>query len=190
MNEITIGDRGLFSTKGKIRDKNFRFLDLSELLEKILKIHKELGAEYAKSIQNDQKLIGQEKAALISCIDSISDAVVTLRYSLEKILNPNDDPECNYPEDDFYFKISLIRSGYRIEGKMSQEYLSAVDSFYKWYNEIFSVPLNQFLSEFKEGLKDRELTRDEIPKLIRPLDYMIHHLAVIYLKLEQTQLSS
>jgi hypothetical protein len=176
MEDFSLNENGELYIKWNI-NSNYAKLQFNELIASLIHEFKHTGGVYDAFVQNDGKLIGNEKVVIIRNMRDIIQISVTLKNFLitKYIKNPIPNQKINFKFlDEYSFQLSY---------KYTKEEILNVKSVKFWYEQYFKIEVLKFTEDLKKALEDKVITEEEAVGLVQILDQMILGAAILYDKL-------
>lgn len=186
---LEIKDAGVFLAKGNLDHKNPETAKLADLIRSAVAARQKITESYDRALLNDQKLIGQEKAALLVHVHSLIRVLISIRLHLLYSFNPGSFANGVDLDENYHFKIYHDDYKYTVTGKLSEKRLYEINSFQSWnseYTEMFQT----FLSQLKSALDDNKISPDEVESCNDLLDKQALRLYMIYWQLHNGSIHS
>lgn len=181
MEEFSLNDNGDLYIRWNV-NSSYTKLQFNELVSALIHEFKHTGGVYEAFVQNDGKLIGNEKVVIIRNMRDIIQVCVTLRnFLLNKYIKkeiPKEKLDIKFL-DEYSFQLTYT---YRTEE------IQKGNSVKSWYDNYFKKEILKFTDDFKKALEDKVITEEEATGLILILDEIILGCAILYEKLSHENL--
>ena len=182
MEDFSLNESGELYIRWNI-SSSYAKLQFNELISSLIHEFKHTGGVYDAFVQNDGKLIGNEKIVIIRNMRDIIQISVTLRNFLQtkyvKKQIPSEKLNLKFI-DEYSFQLTHIYSAEEIQNVKSVKF---------WYEHYFKIEILNFTEDLKKALEDKIITEEEAVGLISTLDQMILGAAILYDKLSYENLT-
>ncbi|MCB1192476.1 MAG: hypothetical protein H7A23_07590 [Leptospiraceae bacterium] len=175
-----------FTAKGSVG--SYEKMELKDAINSLLPAYKKLGLNYKKSMENGGRLTGQEKIRLIMIIKNICRSIIQIRKILmsEYLEEVDWDLQKN---DTFLLNVKINGILFTIQGSLSLNEVSQINSFYSW-SESFKVKIKEMLLFLKKSFEDNVITKKEAIKIVCHLDVLLCACVLIIYKLRFQDIKS
>ena len=182
MEDFSLNESGELYIRWNI-SSSYAKLQFNELISSLIHEFKHTGGVYDAFVQNDGKLIGNEKIVIIRNMRDIIQISVTLRNFLQtKYIKKQ------IPSEKLILKF-IDEYSFQLTYKYSHEEIQSVKSVKFWYEHYFKIEILNFTEDLKKALDDKIITEEEAIGLISTLDQMILGAAILYDKLSYENLT-
>lgn len=181
MEDFSLNEEGELFIRWNI-NSSYTKLSFNELITELIQEYKHTGGVYEAFVQNDGKLIGNEKIVIIRNMRDIIQIAVVLKKFLEskyiKKQNNSQLLEVKFLDE---YSFQLIH-------KFKMEEIAKIKSVRYWYDNYLKLQVLQFIEDLKNALADKVITEEEGVGLANILDQMILGSAILYEKLSYENL--
>jgi hypothetical protein len=144
---------------------DFRQQKLAGLLEELNSLQLHLEVIVRRALQDDNRLVGQEKANIVKVLHMLVRNLVSLYC---KIFDA-DNSEA-FPND---LVVSEGKDGYLVHGKMHSEQVNVDFSIETWSRDFLEVAIANLTRAFKDAAADHKFTLEERVGLIKIIAEML-----------------
>jgi hypothetical protein len=137
---------------------DYRQQNLADILNELLSDQNRLESLVRRSLKDDERLLGQEKANIVSMLQNVLRNVVTLYF---KIYDPEFASE--FPKDP---EVLDAKEGYMVKGRMNVAEVNVNFSLERWVKEYLEHALEDLVAAFQAAAKDHKITLAEKTGLI------------------------
>ncbi|MBV6494478.1 MAG: hypothetical protein LDLANPLL_02511 [Turneriella sp.] len=153
---------------------DYRQQQVSILVRRLIKLKGRLTRVIGRSLANDNRLIGQEKATIATILLSLIRTMASLHL---KLLDPRYAAE--YSENP---RVYFGSDGFAIEGKINPAAFTTHFSIEAWNKNYLEGAITVFLKQFEAVLADKELKAKEKIQLAYTLNpVLIETIQAFYL---------
>jgi hypothetical protein len=151
--------------------------DLKTWISNFLLLTKKIGKTYIKLMSNDQKLVGQEKAILVSKMSSLFGALVLLR----KYLTDGEQEEFRSLKNSYNYEFHVKTDSINWYGKgwFGSKYTHKLTDFRTWYNDVILKKIREALQRYALSMGDSVFTDEERDNLVRFVETIMFDVLVI-----------
>lgn len=183
MEEFSFNDNGDLYIRWNL-SSSYAKLQFNELISALIHEFKHTGGVYDAFVQNDGKLVGNEKIVIIRNTRDIIQISVTLRnFLLNKYIKkaiPNEKLNIKFLDE---YSFQLVHS-------YSKEEIQKINSVRSWYENYFKNEIFKFTEDLKKALEDKVITEEEATGLVLILDEIILGCVILYEKLSHENLTN
>lgn len=176
MEDFTLSDNGDLFIRWNV-NANYNKQSFHELVAGLIHEYKHTGGVYEAYVQNDGKLIGNDKIVIIRNMRDVIQYCVIIKNLLEtkyvKTKQKIENLNIKFL-DEYSFQLN-----YKYEMKEIQN----IKSVKLWYDNYFKVEITSFINDLKKALEDKIITEEEALGLCKTLDTMLLGAAILYYKL-------
>ena len=166
MEDFSLNESGELFIRWNI-SSSYTKLQFNELISSLIHEFKHTGGMYDAFVQNDGKLIGNEKIVNFLQTKYVKKQIQSEKLNLKFI-------------DEYSFQLTHIYSAEEIQNVKSVKF---------WYEHYFKIEILNFTEDLKKALDDKIITEEEAIGLISTLDQMILGAAILYDKLSYENLT-
>lgn len=181
MEEFSLNENGELFIRWNL-NTNHAKLSFNELISALILEYRHTGGVYDAFVQNDGKLIGNEKIVIIRSMRNIIQLAIILKNLLHtkyiKKADPTELLEVKFLDE---YSFQLIY-------KFKPEDIASIKSVKYWYDNFFKIQILQFTEDLKKALEDKVITEEEAKGLSSILDQMILGASILYEKLSYENL--
>lgn len=176
MEDFSLNENGELYVRWNL-NTSYSKLQLNELIGALIHEFRHTGGVYDAFIQNDGKLVGNEKIVIIRNLRDVIQLSVCLKNLLAtkyiKKNIPNEKLNCKFL-DEYSFQLTY---------KYTESEIQNVDSVKVWYDNYFKKEVIKFTDDFKKALEDKIISEEEAISLSLILEQIILGAVIIYNKL-------
>ncbi|MBX3722472.1 MAG: hypothetical protein KF713_11590 [Turneriella sp.] len=132
---------------------DYRQQRLADLLNELMELENRLESTVRRSLKDDERLLGQEKANIVNLLQSIVRTLTSLHLKLSDVEHAAAYPQ--HPE------VSEGKDGYLVKGKMNVAEVNVSFSIEKWAKTYFESAVENLVREFQKAAEDHKITLEE-----------------------------
>jgi hypothetical protein len=144
---------------------DYRQQNLAELLNELASQQNRLESLVRRALADDQRLLGQEKANIVSVLQVIVRGLVTLYF---KLYDP--DHAADFPKD---IEVMDAKDGFMIKGKMNPAEVNVKFSIEHWVKEYLENAVESLIADFQAAAKDHKISLAEKVQLIGKIGVLL-----------------
>lgn len=176
MEDFSLNDSGELYIRWNL-NTTYAKLQLNELIGALIQEYRHTGGVYDAFIENDGKLVGNEKIVIIRNLRDVIQLSVCLKNQLStKYIKKSTQEEkiiCKFI-DEYSFQLTYKYTNSEIED---------ISSVKIWYDNYFKKEILKFTDDFKKALDDKVISEEEAIELVKILDHIILGAAILFNKL-------
>ncbi|MBI9104839.1 MAG: hypothetical protein JEY99_20655 [Spirochaetales bacterium] len=168
-NIITFGNDWGWQGKGILSQRIRESKTVKEQFSAIIEEIKEAGKVYQRLMNNDNKLIGQERHILS---DELDDLLGGFFFLYKQIMQVGDNPfYAQFSVKNEMFIVEFNDINWKAEGTLRKNGISG--SFEEWFNNILLTQTGNFIKDYGKFFSDGVLDYTEKELLLRGLNGLI-----------------
>lgn len=144
---------------------DYRQQKLADLLNELMELQNRLESTVRRSLKDDERLLGQEKANIVNILQSLLRTLTSLHLKLSDPENASAYP--GTPE------VSEGKDGYLVKGKMNVAEVTVAFSIEKWAHTYLESGVENLVAEFKKAALDHKITLEEKVHLTKLVGAML-----------------
>ena len=138
---------------------DYRQQKLAVLLNELMELQNRLESTVRRSLRDDERLLGQEKANVVNLLQAIVRTLTSLHLKLSDV-----EHAAAYPQDP---EVSEGKDGYLVKGKMNVAEVNVSFSIEKWAKTYLEGAVENLVSEFQKAAADHKITLEEKVQLTK-----------------------
>lgn len=176
MEDFSLNDAGELFIRWNV-NTSYPKLSFNELISQLIQEYKHTGGAYDAFVQNDGKLIGNEKVVIIRNLRDIIQLAVVIKNLLRTKYMKKEEGS------DLLEAKFLDEYSFQVIHKFNPQDIEKVKSVREWYDHYFKVQILKFTEDLKFALEDKVITSEEAIGLSKILDEMLLSAVILYDKL-------